>query len=182
MKILLERLIRRYGYEAVEAHVPPQHHPLLHAVKKTIQEKKKAKAKVKATQKPAIDGEESELKAPKMGQSWILDSNDEPIDFTDPSHIQRVTCTYTLAQSTPSAPLIPENAVVQPAIRAQGLPKRRRRSPLRQAPMVACSSRIRTTNKRSRPRRNGSNRARRGKLSTPCWQAVPVRGLLISLA
>lgn len=92
VKILLERLIRRYGLEAVEAHVPQQHHPLLHAVKKTLQEKKKAKAK-KAPAKMVIEGEEPELKAPKMGQNWILDSKDEPIDFTDPSHIQHITCT-----------------------------------------------------------------------------------------
>jgi len=93
VKILLERLVRRYGYEEIATLVPPQHQPLLHAVKKALKEKKK-----KAKPKPLANGQhqevEEELKAPKASQSWIIqDAEDEPIDFTDPSHIQLVTCT-----------------------------------------------------------------------------------------
>ena len=125
VKILLERLIRKYGYEKVEALVPQQHHPLLHAVKKNLADKKKAKVRmtrntqhgqrhdthdadavshrcvracvrVQTTKKgktAAMDADDEALRAPRMGKSWIMDSVDEPIDFTDPSHIQHVTCT-----------------------------------------------------------------------------------------
>eukprot|EP01087_Luapelamoeba_hula_P022312 TRINITY_DN795_c1_g1_i5.p2 TRINITY_DN795_c1_g1~~TRINITY_DN795_c1_g1_i5.p2 ORF type:complete len:566 (-),score=187.24 TRINITY_DN795_c1_g1_i5:74-1771(-) len=84
VKILLERLIRRFGFDQVVKHVPEQHKRLVVAVKKAAKEKRKQKK----------TGQQQGDNTQSKGGTWIVEGEgDNPIDFADPRHVRNVVST-----------------------------------------------------------------------------------------
>ncbi|KAL6079675.1 pre-rRNA processing protein, variant 2 [Balamuthia mandrillaris] len=115
VKILLERLIRRFGVEKVSSLVPEQHRKLFTSVRKDMDQKKKTKKKNEEEEEEEEDDDDEEqdeeneggkkgkdkkdkgkekAKRPTNTPSWILENeNDAPLDFLDPRHLQHVVST-----------------------------------------------------------------------------------------